>query len=357
MKVVTAFLPHSPAFDSCFPLLERLHQRGRVAVRAIVGPRLRQVEPRTIAACESARMPFVQSSLFRLEVSSLYDILRSGAVLTHSDPIAYSTGKFRLRDIYTIRSRTPVFFVQHGMVQSGLHLAGFKPRWTFYADRMLVWKPLPANASDFIEGPIADRMRVIGLIKTNRLGPSSLVKEMTDLFSSYRQRVLICHNYGFENLLYSRQAQERAFATWANVFRSRPDTLFIMRPHRGRKHAAFNAMTDQTRERCPNVLLSERHSGLMRMTTINDLLTVVDRVMTHPSTVVLDAIYEGKPVGVFDSTQTELDDLHQVESQEQIEAFLDDSRGLERTESLRKLYGNIDENLDRAAKEVEDYFD
>ena len=45
-KRIFCAIPHNPAFDSCFPLLERLQQRGRVEPDVLLGPRLRKVEPR-----------------------------------------------------------------------------------------------------------------------------------------------------------------------------------------------------------------------------------------------------------------------------------------------------------------------
>ena len=39
-------IPHAPAFDSCFPLLERLHERGCVEPVIFVGPRIRKTDPR-----------------------------------------------------------------------------------------------------------------------------------------------------------------------------------------------------------------------------------------------------------------------------------------------------------------------
>jgi hypothetical protein len=87
-KRLLCAIPHSPAFDSCFPLLERLQARGRVEPFVLLGPRLRQVEPRAEAAVRRAGVPYGAASLLRLELLAAWDILRSDAVLTHSDPLA-----------------------------------------------------------------------------------------------------------------------------------------------------------------------------------------------------------------------------------------------------------------------------
>jgi hypothetical protein len=356
-KRLTAFLPHSPAFDSTFPLLERLHLRGKVEVVAVVGPRLCKVEPRAIDACQNAGLPFLKAGILRLEVLSLVDILRSDAILTHSDPIAYSAGKIRPRDAYTVRSRTPVIFVQHGMVQAGLHYPAGTPQWRFYAEQMLVWKPLPQDARSFIRTPLENRVYVTGLLKCNRLGPAPLAAQLRASFAHYRQRVLICHNYGFERMLYSQEAQNRMFDIWFEAMQQRGDTLFILRSHRGRKHRAFESRMNALRRGCPNVVLSDRHSGLMRMATIHDVMSIVDRVVSHPSTVVLDAVYDEKSVAVFDSKEDELSDLHQVGDLDSFLEFLDGPHDTSRSRSLRDIYGEVDRNLDVAAEQVERYLD
>ncbi|ALI56887.1 hypothetical protein [Celeribacter marinus] len=353
-KKILCAIPHSPAFDSCFPLLERLHQRGRIEPYVLLGPRLKKVEPRAEIALRNAGLRYKAVSLLRLEVLSAIDILRADAVLTHSDPRAYG-GKFRPRDSVTLGLKKPTIFVQHGMVQAGLHYGGSKRVWDFHADLILTWKPLPDPHATFFGTDVADRIRVTGLIKTNRLARSAAFADLSRELSHWRQRLLICHNFGFESPLYPISAQRRAFDEWANVADSRPDTLFIVRSHRGKSHPENTALVEKLVQGRPNILLSERHAGLMRMATINDVMTVVDRVISHPSTVVLDAIYDDKPVGVYNSIQPELSCLPRAETAAEISAFLDDPNGAQHAAPIRDLYGEVSDNLDIAAHEVESH--
>ena len=353
-KRIFCAIPHSPAFDSCFPLLERLQQRGRVEPDVLLGPRLRKVEPRVEIALRSAGVKYKSVSLLRLEFLSAIDIFRADAILTHSDPRAYG-GKFRLRDSVTLGLKKPTVFVQHGMVQAGLHYGGSKPVWDFHADLILTWTPLPDPHAAFFGKDVADRIHVTGLIKTNRLACSEVFSDLYSELSHWHQRLLICHNFGFESPLYPISAHRKAFAEWAKVADARPDTLFILRSHRGKSHPDNTKLVENLVQGRPNILLSERHTGLMRMATINDVLTVVDKVITHPSTVVLDAIYDGKPVGVFNSNYQELSCLPQTETAEEIVAFLDDPYAFRHTAPIRTLYGEISENLDIAAEQVESH--
>lgn len=349
-------LPHSPAFDSSFPLLERLQERGRVEPFVLLGPRLRQVEPRAEEVLKASGIRYVAASLLRLELTSAIDILRSDAVLTHSDPLAYG-GKFRPRDSVTIRLGKPTIFVQHGMVQAGLHFAWVKPLWQFHAGLLLLWRSLPDPLPGFLASDLAERIQVTGLIKANRLKPSPSHAELARELSPWRKRLLICHNYGFENASYPVESQRAAFAEWARIADARPDTLFVLRSHRGRRHPENEALVaDLTRNR-PNILLSERHAGLMRMASINDVVAVVDQVITHPSSVVLDAIYDGKPVGVYNAHQPELACLPQTDTAEQIAAFLDDPDPYRHTAPIRAVYGEISRNLDIASEAVEKHLD
>jgi len=354
MKRLLCVIPHSPAFDSCFPLLARLEARGQVKPVILLGPRFRQVEPRAEAAIRAEGLEFVRASFLRQELTSLVDILRADAVLTHSDPRAYG-GKFRPRDTMLTTLQKPLIFVQHGMVQMGLHYAGTKPHWDFHAGLMLIWTPLLEPDVPFLDPLIADRLVVTGLIKTNVLGPSPHREALDEALGHWRQRILICHNYGFESLLYPLDKQREAFAQWAQLAEARPDTLFILRGHRGRRHSENTLLEEDLIARRPNIILSDRHAGLMRMATINDVLSVVNRVITHPSTVVLDAVYEDKPLAVFDAKHPHLASLPRAGTTAEIGAFLDDPDALRAAAPLRELYGEISRNLDIASEAVEKY--
>lgn len=352
--VLLCVIPHAPAFDSCFPLIRRLQDRGLIATRTLLGKRLCRIEPRVHAAVAESGVPHILASVPRLELFSAIDILAASALLTHSDPVAYG-GKFRPRDWFTVTGRKPVIFVQHGMVQSGLHLAGDKPAWDFYAGLMLLWRPLPDPDAAFFTRPVADRLTVTGMIKHDLRAPSPRHAETAASLAAYRQRVLICHNFGFEQSRYPQEAARQAFAVWSEVAGARPDTAFLIRSHRGKKHPDFEADIAALCALRPNVYRSERHHGLMQMATIRDMLCLVERVITHPSSVVLDAAYNGTPVAVFGGTLPELDRLPRADTPTEIGRFLDDADADAGAQQVKNLYGDIDRNLDRAAEAVEGF--
>ncbi len=95
----------------------------------------------------------------------------------------------------------------------------------------------------------------------------------------------------------------------------------------------------------------------MRMATIHDVMSVVDRVATHPSTVVLDAAYDSRPLAVFDAWQPDLAGLPHADTAAELAAFLDDPDPLRHAAALRARYGAIERNLDIAAEAVENHLE
>jgi hypothetical protein len=87
------------------------------------------------------------------------------------------------------------------MLQAGLHNDGSKPVWDFHADLMLTGTPLSDPHAAFFDTEVASRIRVTGLIKTNRLARSAAFADLKRELSHWHQRVLICHNFGFQSRL------------------------------------------------------------------------------------------------------------------------------------------------------------
>jgi len=104
---------------------------------------------------------------------------------------------------------------------------------------------------------------------------------------------------------------------------------------------------------CPNIIRSERHYGIMAMATINDVMALVDCVISHPSTTILDAVYEGKPVAVMNSFQRIFECLPNVDNLDNFTRFVEDCLPHTPNTALREIYGNVSDNLDKAASIVE----
>ena len=164
----------------------------------------------------AAGVPYVAVSFLRLEVFSVLEIVRTDALLTHSDPRAYG-GKFRLRDFSVLGLNKPTVFVQHGMVQAGLHYAGPKPVWNFHANLILTWTPVPNPHATFFGSDISNRFRVTGLLKTNRLSPATTQHNLDQELGQWYQRLLICHNLDSKANFIQKRHKKLHFQNGANL--------------------------------------------------------------------------------------------------------------------------------------------
>jgi len=352
-KNILLIVPHMPAFDSCVPLMIRLHKRGKVDVKIIINHRLIKIDPRIKQILEASGVTYVVKSLLQIEIFSWLQIARSDFILTHSDPIAYG-GKFRPRDTFIKRLKKNVVFIQHGMVQQGLQTKGeLRDVWDYYSQTLLIWADLPNTATEFLAPDVADRLHVTGITKTNLLGTWPNQDRLAAELSKFSRRVLICHNFGFEAERYSDHMFEKALRVWAAAAQSRPDIAFILRSHRGKRRNNIEQKIAKVCIDCPNIIRSERHHGIMAMATINDVMALADCVISHPSTTILDAVYEGKPVAVMNSFQPMFECLPNVDNLDDFTKFIEDDTAREPNKTLRKIYGNVSDNLDKAAKIIE----
>ena len=352
-KSILLIVPHMPAFDSCVPLMIRLHKRGKVHVKIIISQRLIKIDSRVEQALKASGVPYVVKSILGVELFSCLQIARSDFILTHSDPVAYG-GKFRPRDNFIKMLKKNVVFIQHGMVQQGLHTQGvLRDVWDYYSQTLLIWADLPNTATNFLAPSVADRLHVTGITKTNLLDAWPNQDKVAAEFSKFSRRVLICHNFGFESERYSDHMLEKALKVWKAAAQSRPDIAFILRSHRGKRRRDIEQKIATVCKDCPNIIRSERHYGIMAMATINDVMAFVDCVISHPSTTILDAVYEGKPVAVMNSFQRIFDCLPNVDTLNDFTKFIEDDRKCSQNRTLQKTYGNVSDNLDKAARIVE----
>ena len=164
---------------------------------------------------------------------------------------------------------------------------------------------------------------------------------------------MICHNYGFEPLSFGTQEMQRSFAMIRATVLKRPDTLFILRTHCGRREDSVDVETKKAFGDLPNVMSSQRHAGLWKFLSIYDILPTVERVVSHPSTVILDAIYSDRPVAVLDNLWPDLNTLHRIDAPGSLEAFLDMADPMAMARPLLRIFGHVDTNLDRAASHAE----
>jgi hypothetical protein len=103
-----------------------------------------------------------------------------------------------------------------------------------------------------------------------------------------------------------------------------------------------------------NLLFSHYYSGPLAKGTIHDALDLCHAMVSPTSTTVLDCVYRGKPAAVFAENLGVFPELPQIDGIETLEKFLEqiDAPGPEQA-ALRRRFGNLDANLDRASEAIE----
>ena len=135
-----------------------------------------------------------------------------------------------------------------------------------------------------------------------------------------------------------------------------PDVLLVVRPHRARNEIVEKELIDLVQAKRGNFIDMDRYQGPFSYSTIHDGLAVCDGVVSHASTTILDALYSGLPSAVLENRLSRLNSLPKVDDLLSLEAFSKNLRQFRpKDNALRKNYGEIDENLDRAAGYIEDY--
>ncbi len=350
-----AFVTSRPAFEITFPILERLHQRGRVAPHLVLRSRLRDRDPRYGQVVHDSGISASWQTTGRIEILGLASYWLADAVYAHVDPLAQFK-RVRLRDRALKASGCPLFYIQHGMIQWGVNRPK-KGALDYYADRILLWtNPGSDMLSQTMTEAARAKVREVGFVKANPLSPHHDTERVRGELSGFRKRVLICHKFGQEKRRFSTEMLAGAYAWIGELADRHADVLFVLRGHRGRGHDQRDALDRATEQAHPNVIISKQGKGLLGSTNMHDVMEVCDSVISHPSTVVLDAIYEDRPVAVLNNTDDLLNDLPNINSAEDLEAFIEHPEVSESgMAALRSDYGEIDRNLDRAAEVIEEH--
>ena len=352
-KRLLCYITHSPLFESCFPILERLHKRGLIHVDLVVASRMRKTDPGIIHAFEQAGMEPRFQSRANIELFSYFDIKRADAVLSHSDPYAYRKAS-RLRDTYLPTSRTPSIFVQHGMLQSGVNweLDQLGNHW--YAELLLWWDAFDPEVSHFVKDDIADRVRKVGFIKKNTVPTRVFSTERTTFFESFKQRLLICTNFPDQTIRFDDDTQGQYYQIFDDFCARNPDVLLMLRAHRGKQNTVGKPLDEILACKYRNVIIMDRYSGDFAYSSIHDGLSICDGMISHASTAVLDGLYSGKPTGVLDNRWADLNSLPSITSLERLEAFSNDLDEIDpRDNDVVARFGDLESNLDLAAVHIE----
>lgn len=351
---VLAYLNGMPDVESTYPVLARLHARGRVTVRALVYSKLLRKENRLPAAF--AAMGLVPEPASKLRMKLLYgrDIRRSDAVLTIADP-NFDTTTRKQRGAYIIKTGHQSIFLQHGAYQLGVNGPYGPEPMAFYSQRLLHWEPFAPNAHLFEPGT-AERVDVVGFTKQNILPARTWGPEVNDWVAKHPRRLLVCQSFRWGQGRFSADHIDHFYDLMDAILTRHPDLGVIIRSHRGKVRKNHRAHDAALAKKHPNVLFSHYYAGPLAKATIHDTIDLCHAMVTPVSTTVLDCIYCEKPAAVFAEDVPIFHDLPQISDLETLEGFIAqmDTKG-PGFQSVKARFGEFESNLERAAQAIENH--
>ena len=354
LKKVLCFIAHAPHLETCLPILGALQKRGNVQVIPVISRRLKKTEPNLTACLRQLELKPVFRSRFSLELLSFFAMKRADAVLSYGDPLAMPK-KIRMRDRYLIWSKTPSIFIQHGFLQEGItqdweHLGS-----NWYASRILWWDDYDPTKAPFLTAETGARVCKVGFIKKNHIKPRLFPPALVQKINSYRQRLLICTTIPGHEHRFDQANLEQTYAMFDEFCMRNPDILMLMRPHRGKQNTRGKELDEALAQKHDNLIIMDRYAGDFAYTSIHDCLPLCDAVLTHVSSATLDAVYANLPTAMLHNYWDSLAGLPQVRDLASLEAF---TENLDRvnilTNPTRQLFGELDQNVECAAKHVEE---
>ena len=118
---------------------------------------------------------------------------------------------------------------------------------------------------------------------------------------------------------------EKALKVSKAAAQSRPNIAFILRSHRGKKrrHDVEQKIATMCRD-FPNIIRSDRHYGIIAIATINDVIALLDCIISHPSTTIFGAVSEGKPLAVMNRFKRVFECVPNVDNLDNFTKFFED---------------------------------
>ncbi|HEY5412111.1 MAG TPA: hypothetical protein VIJ94_15420 [Caulobacteraceae bacterium] len=277
--------------DVLLPVLLALKARGEVRQRLVLSDWLLEESPRAPAALTTHGFEFTVHPRAAIRAGEAPSLAGAGGALSGADTNtrAHKAGHTllgRARD-----AGLPTFTLQHGLENIGLtykdHLHGEDIR--FAAETVFTWGA-PEGLAPWV--PEETRAKVVPVGSPKTTPPPAAAQ---GLHQGRWARVIGV----FENLHWHRFSElylERALFDLQAAAESRPDTLFLVKPH----HAGrwLSRHPERLRARA-NLVVVDPTDSAWEPHTAPALIASVDMVLTTPSTVALDAARTGRPVAVL----------------------------------------------------------
>lgn len=344
---IGVFLNGLPDFEALFALLKVLAGHGALDLSVFMTTALARKEPRAAPMLRAAGMvPVVRPNRWLKHVYRPY-LKRFDILLGLSDPLTDGTAHGK-RTAEIARAGVPCVSVQHGVIQRDWTYSNDGTELPWGSGLVLLFEPPEPS----VFGEAAAIARPVGFLKPAVFAPRPLAPETAHSFAKYRQRLLFCHSFRWADRF--SQDQIRACYDLIERFaRANPDVLTILRSHRGKRRAAMEAL-DHRLQACPNVVFSRQDSGPLKGLTMTDVLAASDLMISTPSTALLDGLYMDRPAAVYANDSEKFEALPQITNLGALQAFSDaPERFAPAYDAVRGRFGRIEDNLARAAEEIE----
>ncbi|GHA40944.1 hypothetical protein GCM10008927_01500 [Amylibacter ulvae] len=354
-KRLLCIIAHEPLFEICYPILTRLKQRDNIDLDVVISRRLLRLDPRFHVIFREQGLTPKSMGRLRLELGMFGRISRADAVLSHGDLWA-KPSKHGFRDKFAARVKTQSIFIQHGLLQHRLNWRdGDMPNVRFHSDKLLLWDRVNHWENSFLSEDIMPKASIIGFPKKSLFPTKKFSETFMQFARKFENRVLICSSF-HEHWRFAAMDQKRFYAVLDDFCTRNPKTLVIYRPHRGRHNSAEKIAMDAILAKHFNIVVSDRHAGDFKYSTINDCLEISDFCISHSSTAVMDAVYFGVPTAVLQNQWPTLEILPQINNLGDIDNFVKSSKQAEYArQKLVEYYGETDANLDRASVAIEEF--
>ena len=317
LRTLLALIDIHQDLDVLLPVLLALKARSEVKLQLVLSEYLLADSPRIPAALAEHGLAFVAHPREAIREGSEPQLGGVHGVLSGADT---NTRAHKAGHTLATRARAmglPSFTLQHGLENIGLtykdHLHGEEIR--FASDTVFTWGA-PEGLASWVPPETRAKVAPVGSPKAPPAPAAA-----PPLRLGHWERIVGV----FENLHWHRFSDlylERCLEDLAAAAIARPETLFLIKPH----HAGrWLSRRPERLKPGPNLLIIDPTDSAWEPHTAPALMAGVERVLTTPSTVALDAARTGRPVAVlgYDLQLPLYQPLPIVRRPEDLDAFLD----------------------------------
>ena len=358
---VGAFLFGLPEYETLFPFLRRLNERGIIEPKVFLPTSLCRTEPRARKLLDDAQMTYraLPSKVMKYFYWGCFRELN--AVVSLSDPYLDQQRAHRRRNRYLVNLNLPSIYFQHGVVQPNIN-RGNPKQWghtseqiDYYSTAVFHMVYPEESQQKYFSDVALSRIEATGFIKQPCFTPSPMKSKLADQLSKFDLRLLICHSL-HDNSIVSEEQYQPYYTTLKQFAINNPRIGILLRSHRGRLRKGYKNYDQQIVNECSNVFSMYKHHGPFKRMVMTDALSISDMVISTPSTAILDAIYMGKPTAVSFNFHKIFSDLFQITNADSIEQFV---RGFgnhqDGAANLIARYGKFENNIEQACEKVEHF--